>query len=375
MPSPCPARRAAGSQTCLYPSGSRMDPATLGGGSGRTCRVQEPGWGGKCFVPVRVFLGDPKCWMEAPVKGTPGAAPASGCRVQVERGEHWLGWDRVAAALDPLKIKTAAPGRAARPCHRPITTTMHVAFAKRCPRQAGWLLARVELFVATAPPPWLEMEGGSSRAGVRAGSPGCRHWWLWYHLPQQPSGPVGCTSITRSRGTSPAQAAPAVPGGVRGAVRGCLGITHGCFLSSKHSLRRLSSSCLPSPLGRSPLSPPPSRSPGGAGNRPSSTALCRSAARRQGRAAWSARCWLRHRGESRRPGLCRDLPDPTAAPDVPAGPRAGTPRHGTHRSCRHPAARHCQPLLSRGHPKGPCPILTSATSRDSNARSLQSTEI
>lgn len=190
-----------------------MDPATLGGGSGRTCRVQEPGWGGKCFVPVRVFLGDPKCWMEAPVKGTPGAAPASGCRGQVERGEHWLGWDRVAAALDPLKIKTAALGRAARPCHRPITTTMHVAFAKRCPRQAGWLLARVELFVATAPPPWLEMEGGSSRAGVRAGSPGCRHWWLWYHLPQQASGPVGCTSITRSRGTSPAQAAPAVPGG------------------------------------------------------------------------------------------------------------------------------------------------------------------
>lgn len=99
----------------------------------------------------------------------------------------------------------------------------------------------------------------------------------------------------------------------------------------------------------------PSHSPGGAGTRPSSAARCRSWARREGRAARLAWCWLRHRGESRRPGLCRDLPDPSAAPAVPAGPRADTPRHGTHGSHWHPVAWHHQRLLSCRHPRVPAP--------------------
>lgn len=133
-----------------------------------------------------------------------------------------------------------------------------------------------------------------------------------------------------------------------GAVRGCLGTPHGCFSSSKHSLHPLSSSRFPSLPGRSsyrcPISQP---------RRSRDLAkLCAGEGQGGRGAARSTWRWLWRRGESRRPGLCRDLPDPTATPTVPARPRAGTPRHSTHRSHQHPlpppapASWHRQPLPS-----------------------------
>lgn len=58
-----------------------------------------------------------------------------------------MSWDWAAVASTPLKMKAAALGWSAGPCHQPSTTDVHVAFAEWCPCQPSWLLAQVELFM------------------------------------------------------------------------------------------------------------------------------------------------------------------------------------------------------------------------------------
>lgn len=189
---------------------------------------------------------------------------------------------------------------------------------------------------------WRRGQGSSSKPSVLVESPGCRHWWLWCHLPQQPPAPMRCSSTVRSRRTSPAQAWAMVP------CEAAWGLHTGVFHLQSTPCTHFHPRASPACLGGLDIAAP-SRSPAGAGTWPSSVP---ERGKEGGGAARSTWRWLWRRGESRRPGLCRDLPDPTATPTVPARPRAGTPRHSTHRSHQHPllppapASWHRQPLPS-----------------------------
>lgn len=114
------------------------------------------------------------------------------------------------------------------------------------------------------------------------------------------------------------------------------------------------SSFHPGPPGRSLLLPPPSPSYWRARTWPSFAGV-----REGGRGGCMAQRGIPTAGAL--PGPAR----PNRRPAVPAGPRAGTLHHGTHDSLPAPI-HHSAPtaLQSYSHLKRPCPIPTSAASRD-----------
>lgn len=307
---------------------------TLGGGSGWTRTAQELGWHGKSFIPVRAFWGTPSAgW-----KPRSRAAPVLPRPVDVEpglsRGEALAGVGWGGSSSGPFENGTCSLGVGGwtlSPGLSPPPRTWRLPSGTRA-RQAGSLHMRSPLQPRPHHRGWSQREavtGSVSRQrSLGAGAGGLGSTFPSSHLPTWDApaldgagGPHRCRQHPRCRARLP-----------RDNTR--------VFFIFKALPALIFILAPPQPTWEVSTIAAPSRSPRGAGTQPSSAALCRSRARREGRAAWLAQCWLRHRGESRQPGLCRDLPDPTAAPVVPAGPRAGTPWHGIRWSHRHPAVQH-----------------------------------
>lgn len=110
---------------------------------------------------------------------------------------------------------------------------------------------------------WRRGQGSSSKPSVLVESPGCRHWWLWCHLPQQPPAPMRCSSTVRSRRTSPAQAWAMVP------CEAAWGLHTGVFHLQSTPCTHFHPRASPACLGGLDIAAP-SRSPAGAGTWPSS---------------------------------------------------------------------------------------------------------